>query len=550
PVYWQVTYRTKDYLTIMMTRPYTVEYFNYDGKTYSSGIFAGTTKTDYDQYGNYSRSTLRQATQQIYTDMNSTNSVLSQIVISPSAMESATGTNWQYSSTQQPDAKYSSSACSHHNALYSYSGSYYSSWTWDNTVYSDMFWIPSFYELYNTSTSSNSFNGGLWGLSSQSYAGFETASFLNSGVTTSYCWLRSGGSVNNDLALRVNSSGASNGYYVHYTFGVRPAAHLSLSSIASLASKTVTFNSNGGSECEILEVSPNTAYSTLPTPTRTGYTFAGWYKNSDLTGSAVSSTTTVTADHTLYAKWTPNTYYIEYNGNGATNGSMSNSTHTYDTAKALITNTYTRTGYSFLGWSTSSTATTATYTNGQSVNNLTSTNGGLIVLYAVWQANPYTITIQASSGGSVSSTGGKYASGDIITSFAAPNVGKAFLYWVRASDNAQILENPLNQTVTKNETYTAIFGASVEGVAVASTVGGIAYLIADYYDNLSDTDTITFVTKQVLQGYTFSHWEDMDGNNLGSAMSIKLTKAQVMDNIITAVYVQISNANVNEDVSN
>ena len=95
PVYWQVTYRTKDYITVMMTRPYTVEYFNYDGKTYSSGIFAGTTKTDYDQYGNYSRSTLRQATQQIYTDMNSTNSVLSQIVISPSAMESATGTNWQ-----------------------------------------------------------------------------------------------------------------------------------------------------------------------------------------------------------------------------------------------------------------------------------------------------------------------------------------------------------------------------------------------------------------------------------------------------------------------
>ncbi|MBO5103236.1 MAG: hypothetical protein J6C13_04020, partial [Clostridia bacterium] len=140
--------------------------------------------------------------------------------------------------------------------------------------------------------------------------------------------------------------------------------------------------------------------------------------------------------------------------------------------------------------------------------------------------------------------------GSTITSFAAPNVGKAFLYWVRASDNAQILENPINQAVTKNETYTAIFGASVEGVAVASTIGGLAYILGDNYDNLSDTDTITFSTKQALAGYTFSHWEDMNGNNLGTEMSIRLQKSLVMDNIITAVYVQSANTNTNYDVNN
>ncbi len=190
PVYWQVTYRTKDYITVMMTRPYTVKYFNYDGKTYANGIFAGATKTDYDQLGNYSRSTLRQATQQIYTDMNSTNSVLSKIVVSPSAMASATGTSWQAS---QANSKYSSSYNAITNGLSTQTSTTNPhSFTWDSTVYSDMFWIPSFYELYNTSTSSYSFNGGLWGLSSQSYVGFSTASFLNSSVTTSYCWLRSG----------------------------------------------------------------------------------------------------------------------------------------------------------------------------------------------------------------------------------------------------------------------------------------------------------------------------------------------------------------------
>ncbi|MBO5102795.1 MAG: hypothetical protein J6C13_01735 [Clostridia bacterium] len=53
-----------------------------------------------------------------------------------------------------------------------------------------------------------------------------------------------------------------------------------------------------------------------------------------------------------------------------------------------------------------------------------------------------------------------------------------------------------------------------------------------------------------MQGYTFSHWIDMDGNNLGTEMSIRLTKSQVMDNLITAVYVQNTNTNTNDDLNN
>ncbi|MBO5103273.1 MAG: hypothetical protein J6C13_04205 [Clostridia bacterium] len=190
PVYWQVTYRTKDYLTIMMTRPYTVEYFNYDGKTYASGMYGGVTQADYDQLGNYSRSTLRQVTQQIYTDMNNSYDIFSEFVVSPSAMAIATGTSWQET---QANSKYSSSYNAITNGLKTQTSTTNPhSFTWDSSVYDDKFWIPSFYELYNTSTSSTSFNGGLWGLSSQSYVGFSTASFLNSSVTTSYCWLRSG----------------------------------------------------------------------------------------------------------------------------------------------------------------------------------------------------------------------------------------------------------------------------------------------------------------------------------------------------------------------
>ena len=80
------------------------------------------------------------------------------------------------------------------------------------------------------------------------------------------------------------------------------------------------------------------------------------------------------------------TYTVVYNANGGS-GTMSNSTHTYGVAKALNANKFTRTGYTFLGWATSSTATKATYTDKQSVKNLTSTDGGKVTLYAVWQKN-------------------------------------------------------------------------------------------------------------------------------------------------------------------
>ena len=47
----------------------------------------------------------------------------------------------------------------------------------------------------------------------------------------------------------------------------------------------------------------NTAASEPTDPTKTGYTFAGWYADEELT-TAYDFATPVTADTTLYAKWT------------------------------------------------------------------------------------------------------------------------------------------------------------------------------------------------------------------------------------------------------
>lgn len=97
---------------------------------------------------------------------------------------------------------------------------------------------------------------------------------------------------------------------------------------------------------------------------------------------------------TLYVNWIANTYTVTYNGNGNTGGSTANSSHTYNSAKALTSNGYTKTGYTFAGWATSQAnadAGSVAHTNGKSVTNLTSTNGDTVTLFAVWTPNTYTV---------------------------------------------------------------------------------------------------------------------------------------------------------------
>ena len=88
-------------------------------------------------------------------------------------------------------------------------------------------------------------------------------------------------------------------------------------------------------------------------------------------------------DVTVSAALIRNTYYVHFDGNGNTGGSMSNQTFTYDEAQQLTANSFTRTGYSFKGWSTTSDGEVQ-YANEQSVSNLTATNGKTVTLYAQW----------------------------------------------------------------------------------------------------------------------------------------------------------------------
>ena len=129
--------------------------------------------------------------------------------------------------------------------------------------------------------------------------------------------------------------------------------------------------------------------SELPDPpTKTGYTFTGWYTDPECNNKYTEDK--VIGNITLYAGFRANTYTIVFNANTGS-GTMSNQSMTYDTAANLTANTFTKDKYTFKGWATTA-GGSVEYADGQSVKNLTATDGATINLYAVWELNSYTVS--------------------------------------------------------------------------------------------------------------------------------------------------------------
>ncbi len=152
---------------------------------------------------------------------------------------------------------------------------------------------------------------------------------------------------------------------------------------------TVSYNANGGTGAPASQTKTHGTALTLSNtiPTRTGYTFLGWSTSSTATSATYSagSSFTTNANTTLYAVWKENDVWVTIT---LESNDDSNTDRIY-WGKNSITKTLdyvpVRDGYTFLGWSKDSTATSPTYFNGQ-----TYTFTSHIILYAVWEKNPVT----------------------------------------------------------------------------------------------------------------------------------------------------------------
>ena len=153
-------------------------------------------------------------------------------------------------------------------------------------------------------------------------------------------------------------------------------------SVPAKKSYTVSYNANGHGTAPASQTKWHGETLQLRGAiSATGFTFKGWNTKANGSGTsyAAGANYTGNAALTLYAQWQAVTYAVTYNANGGS-GAPATGYKTYGANYTISTTRPTRTGFTFLGWGTSASATTASYQPGATY----STNAAL-ALYAVWQ---------------------------------------------------------------------------------------------------------------------------------------------------------------------
>jgi uncharacterized repeat protein (TIGR02543 family) len=175
-----------------------------------------------------------------------------------------------------------------------------------------------------------------------------------------------------------------------------------------VAKYSITYHGNGhtsGTEPARLTLEKGSAWvvSDAGSLAKEGYSFIGWSTAAEgtVTHNANQAVPNITGHINLYAVWQQNelpppppqvdTYQVSYNANGATSGSVPTDGNAYEAGSraTLLGNSggLARTGYSFLGWAGSASATSAAYTGGERL-----AITGNVTLYAVWESNITTTT--------------------------------------------------------------------------------------------------------------------------------------------------------------
>ena len=299
-----------------------------------------------------------------------------------------------------------------------------------------------------------------------------------------------------------------------------PASNVTLQINAKANNYDITFNPNGGSvDITKKTVTYNKTYGDLPTPSKTGYTFAGWYTAAS-GGIKITSDTTVstTSNQTLYAQWTANTYIVSFDSNGG-NTISTILTATYDKTYGELP-TPTRTGYTFAGWYTAK--TDGTKVTSTTKYNLTSNQ----TLYAYWTANTYTVTFNA-NGGSTDATSKTvtYNStyGELPT---ASKTGYTFVGWYTAASGGTEVLDTTKVSITSTQTLYAHYSQNTYTVKFDANSGTTSVdsknVVYDSIYGELPTPTKT--------GYTFKGWftDKTNGTKITSDTTVKITATQTL----------------------
>lgn len=230
---------------------------------------------------------------------------------------------------------------------------------------------------------------------------------------------------------------------------------------------TVTFD-NGGVR-STASVAQNTAIGTkIPAdPKKTGYIFAGWFNGED----KLTAKTVISSNITYTARWTANTYTIQFLPNDGT-GTMDSIPAAYDQEITLPANGFTRDGYTFTGWGDS--PSYSKYASGEAVNNLTKQNNAVVKLYAVWEGNPVKVTLNFNyKGAEPIERTGSVGSTKYYAKIDDPvRTGYLFDGWFDAAEGGNEITNQYKFTAKDAEKGVTLYAHWSEAVTITFDANG------------------------------------------------------------------------------
>ncbi|WP_431807806.1 InlB B-repeat-containing protein [Lysinibacillus sphaericus] len=256
---------------------------------------------------------------------------------------------------------------------------------------------------------------------------------------------------------------------------------------------TVSFDATGGSPVGDLTISYDEKINAPTTPSKTGYTFAGWYKDATLTSEWDFAAESVTEDTTLYGKWDANSYTMTFHTNGGT--AVAPTSATYG-EKATAPTAPTKTGYTFAGWYKDATLTSEWDFAAETVTEDTT-------LYGKWDANSYTMTFHTNGGTAVAPILATY--GEKATAPTAPTkTGYTFAGWYK--DATLTTEwNFATETVTEDTTLYGKWAINSYTVTFNTNGGTTVAPVTITYDK-----KITKPAAPTKVGHTFAGWYKSD----------------------------------------
>ena len=268
---------------------------------------------------------------------------------------------------------------------------------------------------------------------------------------------------------------------------------------------TVTYNYNSGTGTPASASVQYPGSVTLPTPTRTNYTFNGWYTASSggtFVGNGGSSYTP-TSNITLFAQWTIIQYTVTWNANG---GSVTPTSNIVNAGSAVTAPTPTRTGYTFSTWRNPlSGGDPITVAAGGSY-----TPTANITFYAIWTINTYTVSYNSNGATSGTAPANQTKTHDVTLTLATNSgnlqrTGYTFDGWYTNTSGTGGTAYAVGSNYTLNQALTLYAKWNIVQYTVTWNANGGTVDPPSSTVNAGSSVTAPTPTRS---GFTFSTWRN------------------------------------------